>query len=175
MKTVIKIGVVFATLILVFGANTYAQIVKADIIATGLTCSMCSNAINKQFKNLPDVDSVHTELNSNTFSIYLKKGNTVTPDFLRQKVEKAGFFVGSMLLTILYKEQSITDNSTLKLHNFTIVFVMVKPEVLNGNIQFKVMDKGFILQKEYKKTLKEYAKYPTYGITDAMIFHLKKV
>lgn len=175
MKTIIKIGVVFALLISVFGANTYAQIIKADIIATGLTCSMCSNAINKQFKNLPDVDSVHTELNSNTFSIYLKKGNSVTPDFLRHKVEKAGFFVGSMLLTIPFSNQSVSNNLTLKLSNFTIVFVMVKPEVLNGNTQLKVMDKGFILQKEYKKTLKQFAKYPTYGNPDAMVFHLKKV
>jgi copper chaperone CopZ len=175
MKTLIKISVVAAILISVFGANTYAQILKADIIATGLTCSMCSNAINKQFKNLPDVDSVHTELNSNTFSIYLKKENKLTPDFLRQKVEKAGFFVGSMVLTIPFDKQSIADNFTLKLGNFSVVFVLANAEVLNGYTQLKVMDKGFILQKEYKKTVKEYAKYPTYGKKDIGIYHVKKI
>ena len=36
--------------------NVNAQISKAEIVATGLTCSMCSNAINKQLKSLTEVD-----------------------------------------------------------------------------------------------------------------------
>ncbi|MBK8850443.1 MAG: heavy-metal-associated domain-containing protein [Saprospiraceae bacterium] len=60
------------TAVLVF-ANADAQISKAEIVATGLTCSMCSNAINKQLKSLTDVDSVVIDLNTNTFVVHLKK------------------------------------------------------------------------------------------------------
>jgi copper chaperone CopZ len=39
---------------------------------------MCSNAINKQLKKI-EVDSVATDLNTNTFVVYLKKENALSP------------------------------------------------------------------------------------------------
>src|SRR5690606_24963991 len=47
--------------------GAFAQIKQVDIQATGLTCSMCSNAINKQLLSLPEVAEVTTDLNTNTF------------------------------------------------------------------------------------------------------------
>lgn len=72
--------------------NTNAQISKAEIRATGLTCSMCSNAINKQLKSLPEVVNVETDLNTNTFTVTLVEGNTLSPKIFKEKVEKAGFY-----------------------------------------------------------------------------------
>ena len=74
-----------------FCLQANAQILKAELIATGLTCSMCSNAINKQFKAMPEVENVSTDLNNNTFTINLKKGNSLSPKSFKDKVEKAGF------------------------------------------------------------------------------------
>jgi copper chaperone CopZ len=70
--------------------KSFAQISKAEIIATGLTCSMCSNAINKQLKTLPEVVTVETDLNTNTFTVTLKEGNDLSQKYLR-KSGKAGF------------------------------------------------------------------------------------
>ena len=80
MKNIIAI--LFIT---IFSVNTNAQIAKAELIATGLTCSMCSNAINKQFKNMPEVDRVETDLNTNTFTVYLKKEIPLPQKLLRIK------------------------------------------------------------------------------------------
>ena len=77
-----------------------AQISKAEIVATGLTCSMCSNAINKQLKSMPEVESVSTDLNTNTFTVQLKANNTLTPKALKNSIEKTGFFIGSLVLTV---------------------------------------------------------------------------
>ncbi|HMP31969.1 MAG TPA: heavy-metal-associated domain-containing protein, partial [Saprospiraceae bacterium] len=91
-------GIIFLGLIL-SSIKTTAQISKAEIKATGLTCSMCSNAINKQLKSMAEVVDVETDLNTNTFTVVLKEDNTLTPKIFKEKVEKAGFFIGSLILT----------------------------------------------------------------------------
>jgi copper chaperone CopZ len=46
---------------------------------------MCSNAINKQLKTLPEVVTVETDLNTNTFTVTLKEGNDLSQKYLRKK------------------------------------------------------------------------------------------
>ncbi len=83
--------------------NANAQISKAEIRATGLTCSMCSNAINKQLKALPEVANITTDLNTNTFTVTLNENTSITPKTFKQSVEKAGFFY--WLITTYIKNQ----------------------------------------------------------------------
>lgn len=152
---------------------SFSQIQKAEVIATGLTCSMCSNAINKQFKTLAEVDSVSTDLNTNTFTVYLKKDNTIKPRVLKEKVEKAGFFVGSMVVSVNFDNQKITDNATIKKDDLSFIFIDTKDKTLNGNTQLRILDKGYITQKEYKKMSKSFSKYATYGAENEDDYHLK--
>lgn len=84
---------VLLTIILLLSATiSNAQLSKIELRATGLTCSMCSNAIFKQLESISDVDSVETDLNTNTFTVFLKKDNKLIPTNFKEKVEKAGFF-----------------------------------------------------------------------------------
>lgn len=161
---------------LIFGAITAnAQMSKAEIIATGLTCSMCSNAINKQFQALPDVDKVETDLNTNTFTVYLKKNSEITPRILKERVEKAGFFVGSMVITIPFENLKIEDNKTINENNMSLVFIDSKPNILNGATRVKILDKGYVTQKEFKKLFKLYSKYPSYAFEKEDNYHLKTI
>jgi copper chaperone CopZ len=66
-------------------SSVEAQISKAEIVATGLTCSMCSNAINKQLKSLAEVDSVVIDLNTNTFVVHLNKESKCQPRDVERK------------------------------------------------------------------------------------------
>ena len=50
-----KILIAFA---LLFFIKTEAQVTKVSLQASGLTCSMCSNAINKALKSLDIVENV---------------------------------------------------------------------------------------------------------------------
>src|ERR1700680_2780101 len=70
-----------------------AQLEKAEFQASGLTCSMCSNAINKALKTVPFIENVQTDLNKNIFSIHFKKNTAVDLDVIRKKVEDAGFSI----------------------------------------------------------------------------------
>ena len=88
MKKINKVYVLLASVVLMFSMKSNAQIVKAEIRATGLTCSMCSNAINKQLKALPEVINVETDLNTNTFTITLKEGNELSPKIFVNRQQK---------------------------------------------------------------------------------------
>ena len=166
-------SLLFATILMLAASSANAQLSKAEIVATGLTCSMCSNSINKQLKSLTQVDSVATDLNTNTFTVYLKKDNDLSPRILKENVEKAGFFVGSMVVTLPFDNLKIEDNLAVKKDNLALVFVDARPKVLNGSTRIKIQDKGFVTQKQYKKLAKSYSKYPTYSFENEDEYHVK--
>ncbi len=153
----------------VFGIVANAQITKVEIMATGLTCSMCSNAINKQLKTIAEVEKVDIDLNKNLFIVSLKNNNTLSPKTFKDKVEKAGFFVGSMVLFMNFSNQAVEDNKQVE----NYIFIATRAQTLNGVAKVRVLDKGYVTTKEYKKMVKAYAKYATYNNDNEDDFHLK--
>ncbi len=151
------------TLLLSF-TSMNAQILKVEIRATGLTCSMCSNAINKQLKSLPEVVKVETNLNTNTFTVTLAANNSANPNTFREKVEKAGFFIGSLVLTV--------DAATLSKKPYII---LKNKETKTKILQVQVLDKGFVTEKEFKKLSKTYKNSDSYLANSENDFHVKVV
>jgi copper chaperone CopZ len=123
---------------------------------------MCSNAINKQLKSLPDVADVATDLNTNTFTVTLKENATIGPDTFKQSVEKAGFFIGSLVLT----------SKTSVLKNDKYILVDTKTST-SDEVTFQVLDKGYVTDKEYKKLSKSLKKQETYLANNEDDFHIK--
>ncbi|WP_026712076.1 heavy metal-associated domain-containing protein [Flavobacterium filum] len=162
MKKINKTYILVASIILMFSLKSNAQIVKAEIRATGLTCSMCSNAINKQLKSMPEVANVETDLNTNTFTVTLNEGYNLSPKSFKDKVENAGFFIGSLIITA--KPETITQS--------TYILVSDKPDNMN-EIQFQVVDKGYVTEKEFKKLSKSYKSVETYASNNEDDFHIK--
>jgi copper chaperone CopZ len=148
MKQFIKI-IVAALLLL--PSFTFSQIKKAEIVATGLTCSMCSNAINKQLKKNKEVEKVTTDLNSNTFTVFFKESATTTPQSLKESIQKAGFFVGDMKVTYQVKSQKAILNKVTNIENIHIIAINEKPSTINGLVVFKIFNQGYLVQKEFKK------------------------
>lgn len=146
---------------LFFAIQSNAQIVKAEIIATGLTCSMCSNSINKQLKSLSEVASVDTDLNTNTFTITMKPNSNVSPKLFKDNVEKAGFFVGSL---VLFMDTNSVSN-----------FINLEEKELPSSKEIKVqiLDKGFVTDKEFKKLSKKHKNSTTYLSNNNDTFHYK--
>ena len=174
MKTFTIKSIILALFTVLSSLASYSQISKAEIIATGLTCSMCSNAINKQLKSMSEVDSISTDLNTNTFTVYFKKDSDLAPKVVKNAVEKAGFFVGNMVLTMQIPAGNF-ENNTAKIGNATFLFIDSKVPVPNTAMQFRVLDKGFVTQKEYKKLAKSYSKYPSYATDNENMYHLKAI
>lgn len=163
MKYLTKIKFIYLIIALTLSTLGNAQISKAEIRATGLTCSMCSNAINKQLQSLQEVENVDIDLNTNTFIVTLKKGNSVTPVVLKQQVEKAGFFVGSLVLSV--------DSKSL--NNYINVEKSKIPN--SGKIQIQILDKGFVTDKEFKKLSKKYKEFASYLANNQKDYHFKVI
>lgn len=168
-----KTKVLLVMLLFTISIASYSQISKVEIVATGLTCSMCSNAINKQLKALVEVEKVTTDLNTNTFTVELKEGSKISPLKLKQSVEKAGFYVGSMVLTFTLDQQNLVGNLKATINDDTYIFVDADTKALSDVITAKVLDKGFVTTKEYKKLSKSMNKYPSYAVGSSNMFHLK--
>ena len=164
-----KTSLVILSFVFVIIAN--AQITKVEIMATGLTCSMCSNAINKQLKTIDEVENVDIDLNKNLFIVRLKNNNTLSPKTFKGKVEKAGFFVGSMVLFINFRNQTVEDNKQIDKY----IFIDTKAQTLNGVAKVRVLDKGYVTTKEHKKLAKSFARYTTYSKGNEGVFHLKTI
>ncbi|MBC7749910.1 MAG: heavy-metal-associated domain-containing protein [Methylotenera sp.] len=159
MKNINLKFILIACLALIASVKSYSQISKVEIIATGLTCSMCSNSINKQFKSMAEVESVSTDLNTNTFTIFLKENNSLTPKALKASVEKTGFFIGSMVLTIDLGNVQIKQNLKVQQNSGIFVFVAGPDQSIKGSVQVKVLNDGYVTKKEFKKSAKVLDKY----------------
>jgi copper chaperone CopZ len=161
MKKVYKYFSIFAFALFSL-SNANAQVIKVEIRATGLTCSMCSNAINKQLKALPEVANVETDLNTNTFTVTLNGNTTISPSTFKQSVEKAGFFIG--LLVITSKTSSVKNKK----------YIVVDAKTIDSEeVTFQVLDKGYVTDKEYKKLSKSLRKLETYLANNEDDFHIK--
>ena len=171
MKTLKKILITIILLLSV--SNTFAQLTKVEIVATGLTCSMCSNAINKQLKTLTDVQKVDIDLNTNTFIVFLKDNNQITPEILKNKVEDAGFFVGEMILVLPFKNQIIAENLPVNTANMSFIFIDSKVKTLNGEFKLKVLDKGYLTSKAFKKIAKSWNSDANSSVEKQNVYHVK--
>ena len=162
MKTLYIRNILSVAIVLLVATTSNAQISKAEIRATGLTCSMCSNAINKQLKSLSEVENVEIDLNTNTFVVTLSDGNTLKPSVFKEKVEKAGFFIGSLIITV--------NPETIKNSSFIVVN---DAEKSSKEVQIQVLDKGYVTDKEFKKLVKSYKNSTTFNNNNEADFHVK--
>ena len=158
-----KINKILILLVLLLvSVKSNAQISKAEIRVTGLTCSMCSNAVNKKLKSLVEVETVNIDLNTNTFIVILKKNNTVSPLIFKESIEKAGFFIGSLVHT--------TTTETISKKQYVKVDYTKSSSHI---IQIQILDKGYVTNKEFKKILKSLKYIVSYYLNNEIDFHFK--
>src|SRR5258706_6972643 len=146
MKKIFLIIMVF-TLVL----QLQAQFTKATLQATGLTCAMCSNAINKALQKVSFVESVKSDIKNSAFNILFKQNANVDIDALKNAVEDAGFSVGSLKLSASFNEIKIANDQHVQIGDKQFCFLNVNNQTLNGEATITVVDKNFVTAKEFKK------------------------
>ena len=102
----------------------------------------CGTSLNS---SLPKVDNV-----SPFFFLY-----SLSPKVFKDKVEKAGFFIGTLILT--------TKAETIKQSDYVLI-----NNVSNNNTEVKiqVLDKGYVTEREFKKLLKSLKNVATYAFNN---------
>ena len=155
-------NLLFITLLIFAFPKAYTQFEKAELQVNGLTCSMCSLATQKQLQTIEFIDSIGTDLNKTSYFLYFKQKAEISSDLIKRKVEDAGFSVGSLVLTMSFKNLTIGKNYHFD-YNSTSYFLMGDfPEIIDGEIRLKIVDKGFVTDKEYKTYKKYGTEFPSY-------------
>jgi copper chaperone CopZ len=142
---------IFLFFALAFSSVTKAQVTKVSLQASGLTCSMCSNSINKALKTLTYVLNVEADIKTYTFEILFKPNSNVDFDLIKKKVENAGFAVSGFVATIQFNNVPVLNRQSVTIGDKIFLFENVKELSLDGVKQVRILDKGFVSQKEYTK------------------------
>ncbi len=82
---------------------------KVKFTATGVTCSLCSNAIHNSLKGDKSIIKIEPDLQTQEWHLEYKSNEFKTENLIR-RIEDAGFFVGKLYLN----GQLILDNTKKK-------------------------------------------------------------
>lgn len=143
--------VLIACLLALFGLNANAQFSKASLQASGLTCALCTKAINNSLVQLAFIKSVKPDIKTSSFLIEFKEGAEIDIDALRKGVEDAGFSVAKLQLTGNFDQLAVAQDEHATINGKTFHFLSVKKQTLSGEQVLTLVDKNFIPAKEFKK------------------------
>lgn len=128
-----------------------AQFSTANLQATGLTCALCSNAVNKELQAIPFVESVKPDIKNSSFHIVFKAGSAVEIDALKKAVEDAGFSVGSLKLTGDFRDLKPEKDQHVRIGEAQYHFLNGNGHSLSGEQVITVVDRNFVGEKQFKK------------------------
>lgn len=129
---------------------TQAQVKKANLKASGLTCAMCSKAVYKSLTSVPFVDKVEADIEKSTYDISFKPGLSIDFDALSRAVVDAGFSVAVLKVTSSFTGVRIQKGSQVSVGNVPVQFIEAAEQTLNGDKTFTLIDKNFVSAKEFK-------------------------
>lgn len=138
-------------LVTVFALQAQAQFTKASLQASGLTCSMCNNAIYKALKAVPFVASVDSDIKNASFAISFKENDDIDIDALKKAVEDAGFSVAAFTITGKFDNVAVAEDKHVEINGRHFHFLKINEQVLNGEQTITVVDKNYLNAKTYKK------------------------
>lgn len=130
---------------------------SATLVASGLTCSMCSKAIYKALEKVPYVAGITVDIEKSSYEITFKPGMDIEPDEMKKAVEDAGFSVASMKVTTKLGGEKLENDAHVTISGATYHFVKVPDQVVKDRVTLTLIDKNYLPAKERKR----YAKYTT--------------
>ena len=116
-----------------------AQFSSATLQASGLTCAICTKAINKSLEALPFVGSVDADIKSSAFNIRFKPDAAVDIDRLKNAVEEAGFTVAKLRLAGNFTNVAVKNDEHVKINGNTFHFLNVPNQQLNGHAAITIV------------------------------------
>ncbi len=71
---------------------------KIEARVDGLSCPFCAYGLEQKLKALTAIERLDIDINEGHIQIFLKKGRTVNPDEIREKVAEAGFTLRTLII-----------------------------------------------------------------------------
>jgi len=143
--------IIIIIIVAVAATTAKAQFTKATLQASGLTCAMCSKAINDALKGLPFVETVKPDIKNSVFTVSFKQDREADIDAMQKAVEDAGFFVAKFIVTGVFNNTEIKNDEHITISGKEYHFLNVKDQVLNGEKNLTIVDKNFLTANAFKK------------------------
>ncbi len=128
-----------------------SQIKSVKLQASGLTCSMCSNAIFKSLKTLDFISEVKSDIQNSSFVIGFVPNGKIDFDAIEKKVSAAGFSVADFKVTLIFNNLAVKNDAHVKIGNDYFHFINVPNQVLQGEKTVQIIDKKFLSSKQFAK------------------------
>src|SRR5947207_440025 len=142
--------IIIIIIVAVAATTAKAQFTKATIQASGLTCAMCSKAINDALKQLPFVETVKPDIKNSAFTISFKEGREADIDAMQKAVEDAGFFVAKFIVTSVFSNTEIKNDEHVTISGKEYHILNIKDQVLNGEKNLTIVNKNFLTANAFK-------------------------
>jgi copper chaperone CopZ len=146
MKKVIMILMILAS-----AATVSAQFSKATLLASGLTCSMCSKAVKEALQNVAFVQEVKVDIKTQEYLIAFRESSDPDFDALKKAVEDAGFSVASLKVSGNFSNVNVQKDKHAVVEGKNLHFLNGNNQVLNGTATITIIDKDFLSAKDLKK------------------------
>lgn len=147
-------NILFVLALVASSFTSFAQFKSAQLVASGLTCSMCSKSIFKALKNLQAVDSVDVDIDKSVFSIYFKQEVPISPDEIKDAVTGAGFAVADLRIVAALPSIKLEKDTHFEYQGATYHVLSASGKTISGNQEFRLVDKDFVPAAEFKKIKK---------------------
>lgn len=138
-------------LVVLVAMTSQAQFKSASLQAAGLTCAMCTKAINKALEQVSFVENVKVDIKTSSFLVNFKAGVPVDFDVMKKAVEDAGFSVAKLKVTGVFDKVDIQNDAHVQIAGKTFHFLNVSKQTLQGEKAITLVDKDFVSAKEFKK------------------------
>ncbi len=132
-----------------FSVSLQAQFVSARLTIIGLTCSACSFGTERSLRQLPFVEDVKMDLNTNIASVIFKAGIPVSIEQLVQKVYDAGFSVGQVMAVYHFTTEILNGNAWQTGPDF-YTLLNTAPADLKGDKELTFVAPKYMKKNEYK-------------------------
>jgi len=96
-------------------SSATAQVQSVELVASGLTCSMCSKAIFKSLSALDFVSEVKVDIDKSSYSLAFKSPDKVKIEQIREAVYDAGFAIETMQMTANFPTSKAIDDEVVSL------------------------------------------------------------
>lgn len=138
-------------MVVLVSLTTRAQFKNASLQAAGLTCAMCTKAINKALEQVPFIKEVKVDIKSSLFLVNFKEGVPVDFDVIRKAVEDAGFSVAKLKVTGTFDKVEVQNDAHVQIEGKTFHFLNVGKQTLQGEKTITLVDKDFVSAAAYRK------------------------
>ncbi len=138
---------------------SFAQFSGGRLQATGLTCAICNKAIHQSLEQLAFVEKVEADIKSSSFTLTFRDNGAVSPAKLKAAVEDAGFFVGELQLTGSWNQDPVEEGVPFVWGEQSFQFISSKTPALSKAFTCKVVGKGYLTDKSFKKLKNDYGAY----------------